>query len=98
MAELMYEYTCANNGVVIYNNLSCHFSRVADDTTIAHKRIMGDVDGDLSVGVSDIIMLQKWLLAVPGAELTKPEGAYLNDDNVIDIFDLALLKRMVLNA
>ena len=60
--------------------------------------IMGDVDGDLSVGVSDIIMLQKWLLAVPGAELTKPEGAYLNDDNVIDIFDLALLKRMVLNA
>ena len=60
--------------------------------------IMGDVDGDLKVGVSDIIMLQKWLLAVPGAGLTVPECGYINDDGVIDVFDLALLKRMVLNA
>ena len=56
--------------------------------------LMGDVNGDGIVDVTDIIVLQKYLLGM-GA-LPCPEQADLHPDGVIDIFDLGLLKRFFL--
>ena len=56
--------------------------------------LLGDVNSDGSVNVLDIITMQKYML---GAKTTMSfEAADINKDNVIDIFDLALLKQMVL--
>ena len=40
-------------------------------------------------------MLQKYILAA--GSLNAPDAADLNNDGVIDIFDLGLIKRLLLN-
>ena len=46
--------------------------------------------------VLDLILLQKWLLAVPGTHLADSNAADLDQDDDVDVFDLAYLKREVL--
>ena len=43
----------------------------------------------------DVISLQKWLLAVE----SKADGkaSDLNEDGVVDVYDLGLLKRLILS-
>lgn len=60
------------------------------------KEIEGDVNADGALSVIDDILLQKWLLAIPGAALTDWKAADLCEDNIINVFDLHLLKRMLL--
>ena len=60
------------------------------------KEIEGDVNADGVLSVIDAILLQKWLLAVPDAEITDWKAADLCEDNIINVFDLHLLKRMLL--
>lgn len=60
------------------------------------KEIEGDVNADGALSVTDAILLQKWLLAVPDAKLTDWKAADLCEDNIINVFDLNLLKRMLL--
>ncbi len=60
------------------------------------KEIEGDVNADGALSVIDVILLQKWLLAVPDAELTDWKAADLCEDNIINVFDLHLLKRMLI--
>ncbi|MBQ4465805.1 MAG: hypothetical protein II916_07575, partial [Oscillospiraceae bacterium] len=62
-------------------------------------RYFGDVDLDRSVGVSDLILLQKYLLGLQ--PITSEKAAICADvdqDGVVDIMDLAMLKRYVLNG
>ncbi len=54
----------------------------------------GDVNGSGQTDVADIIVLQKYLLGA--GSLPQTENADLNQDGVIDVFDLGLLKRAVL--
>ncbi|MBP0972880.1 MAG: leucine-rich repeat protein [Oscillospiraceae bacterium] len=63
-------------------------------TTAPPALLLGDTDGSGSLSVSDIIALQKYLLGV--GELKNSDVADLNGDSVIDIFDLGLLKRLML--
>lgn len=56
----------------------------------------GDVNSDGKCSVLDVVLFQKWLLAVPGTTLPDGAAADLNGDKVLDVFDLVLLKRMVL--
>ena len=56
----------------------------------------GDNNGDGSFGVADVILLQKWLSAVPGVKLENPDAADLNEDGSVDVFDLGLMKRLLL--
>lgn len=55
---------------------------------------LGDVTGDDTVNVLDIVALQKYLLKA--GTLENGDQADMNADDVVDIFDLALLKRAVL--
>ncbi|MBQ9695055.1 MAG: polysaccharide lyase, partial [Oscillospiraceae bacterium] len=64
-------------------------------TTTQTGSLPGDVDADGKVGVSDVIMMQKYLLGL--GKLTDPAQADLHKDGVIDIFDLAMLKHIALN-
>ena len=60
------------------------------------KEIEGAVNADGALSVTDAVLLQKWLLAVPDAKLTDWKAADLCEDNIINVFDLHLLKRMLL--
>ena len=56
--------------------------------------LTGDIDADGMLAVSDVIMLQKWLLG--SGSLKDAASADLNADGEVDIFDLACLKRQLL--
>lgn len=60
------------------------------------SELKGDVNADDVCDVLDLILLQKWLLAVPGIRLADSNAADLDQDDDVDVFDLAYLKREVL--
>jgi len=58
--------------------------------------IMGDVNDDGVFSVSDVVLLQKWLLAVPNTHLENWRAANFCDDDRLDVFDLTLMKRAMI--
>ncbi len=59
------------------------------------SELLGDTNGDGDVSVLDIILLQQWLHG-KNVHLEKGQNADLYKDNQLNIYDLALLKRMLL--
>ena len=64
-----------------------------EDTSV---RIKGDVNGDGEFSISDVVLLQKWLLAVSDIKLADWKAADLCDDDIIDVFDLCLMRKALL--
>ena len=58
--------------------------------------LMGDVNEDGSFGISDVVLLQKWLLGVPDTHLANWKAADFCEDNRLDVFDLTLMKRALI--
>lgn len=58
--------------------------------------VVGDVNEDGVFSVADVILLQKWLLAVPGTELPNWKAADLCEDDILNVFDLCLMKRALI--
>lgn len=88
-------YTAKTGGTKVTN-----YSKVtatADHTLYAQwkkKTMPGDVNDDAVLSVNDAIMLQKYLLNL--GTLTVSRGD-LSNDGVVDAFDLAILKRKILD-
>ncbi|MGN0584456.1 MAG: dockerin type I domain-containing protein, partial [Ruminococcus sp.] len=68
------------------------FNEICDSSQKQPENITGDINGDGAFTVSDIVLLQKWLIDEENAELNNREVADMNKDNRINIFDLSLLK------
>ena len=47
--------------------------------------------------VSDVVALQKWLLNTPNAGVVEWRAGYFTGDKKLDGFDLAIIKRELLN-
>ena len=60
-----------------------------------NKAVKGDVNQDGKLNVTDVVLLQKWLLAVPNTKLKNWEVADLCQDGKLDVFDLCLMKRLL---
>ena len=60
--------------------------------------VTGDVNADGELGVSDVILVQKYLLCIEPMTAEQSEAADLNADGCVDVFDLALLKRELLKT
>ncbi len=60
------------------------------------KPTAGDVDRDGQLSTADLVLLQKWLLAAD-VEISS-ENADLCPDGVIDIFDLGMMKHILLTG
>lgn len=58
--------------------------------------IRGDVNADGVLDIADVVLLQKWLLAVPNTHLPIWQAADLYEDQRLDVFDLCLMKRELL--
>ena len=58
--------------------------------------IKGDVNSDGIFSVSDVVLLQKWLLAVPDTHLVCWKKADFYKDGRLNVFDLCLMKRALI--
>ena len=58
--------------------------------------ISGDVNNDGSFSISDVILFQKWLLAVPNTHLANWKAADFCEDGKLNMFDLLLMKKALL--
>ena len=58
--------------------------------------LMGDVDLDGEFNAADIILLKNWLLAVPDTKLSNWKNGDFTDDNKINVLDLCMIKRALL--
>ena len=66
-----------------------HLSLVA----LESEPVRGDGNGDGIWNLSDVVILQKWILAVPGAELKQWENVDFDSNGKIDVLDLCLMRR-----
>ena len=60
------------------------------------ETVVGDVNADGVFNIADAVLLQKWLLAVPETHLADWKAADFCNDNVLNVFDLCLMKRELL--
>lgn len=65
------------------------------DLLVKSEMTSGDVDADGRLGVSDVVMMQKYLLNA--GTLTNPDAGDVCKDGSIDVFDLGMMKRMLTN-
>lgn len=79
---------------MLYPNLAKQSGTI---TMYAQWKAIGDCNADGEFTIADAVMLQKWILAVKGAELTDWRAADLNEDGVINTFDLVMMKRMLIS-
>lgn len=56
--------------------------------------ILGDINSDGEFNISDVVILQKWLLGA--GELTNWKAGDLCEDNILDVFDLCMMKRKLI--
>jgi len=71
---------------------------IAGTVPITSEKLKGDVNNDGTFNVADIILLQKWLLAVPDTHLADWKMADFCEDEKLNVFDLCLMKRELLNS
>ena len=62
----------------------------------AAEKPTGDINADGVLDIMDVILLQKWLLAVPETHIADPEAGDFDADGTLDVFDLALMKKAVI--
>lgn len=70
--------------------------KVISDTLGCETFIAGDVNADGSFNVSDLVLMQKWLLAVPDTELKSPKAGDLCEDGILDVFDLCVMRNKLI--
>ncbi|WP_298528218.1 dockerin type I domain-containing protein [uncultured Ruminococcus sp.] len=58
--------------------------------------IKGDINADGIFNIADVVLLQNWLLARPDAVLADWKAADFCNDERLDVFDLCLMKRLLL--
>ncbi len=83
------EFTTNEN--TIYGNAAMLFLSAAMLHYNAPTSVRGDVNADGTFSVTDVIMLQKWLLRAGG--ITAPNAGDLCEDGLLNGFDLAVMKR-----
>ena len=61
------------------------------------KAIKGDCNADGKFNASDVVMLQKWILTVSDSKITNRNAADITEDGLINVFDLIMMKRLLIS-
>lgn len=69
----------------------------ANVTVTKSEYSMGDVNLDGEFDVADVVLLQKWLLAVPDIELKHWENADFYEDGMLNVFDLCMMREQLIS-
>ena len=93
---------CKTRGIIYYSGTEEQWNQIEMGKSNLFIKISefkygisGDADDDGSLGVTDVIALQKWLHARPDVSINS-DLADLDENGIINIFDLCLLKRKLL--
>lgn len=95
--EKIVKPTHAENGYTLHMCSLCGNS-YKDNFTEKLAKLKGDINSDDEFNVSDAVLFQKWLLSVPDVKLADWKAADLCEDDRLDVFDLCMMKRMLLNS
>ncbi len=87
-------YLKLDNTIWCYSYATDTFKAVSEAETV--PTVKGDINADGEFNISDVVLLQKWLLAVPDTHLADWKAADLCEDNRLDVFDLCFMKRELL--
>ncbi len=85
-----------NYGYFLYGRNEFGESSTVDDYIQFVVYDEGDCNNDGQFSVADVLMLQKWLLN-DETELTNWQSADLDENGIIDVFDLCLMKQELIN-
>lgn len=66
------------------------------EMTVAAPEITGDINMDGAFNITDVVLLQKWLLTAPDTVLPDWKAGDMNDDNRLDARDLSMMKRVLM--
>jgi len=89
----VYAYFLKTDGSIwSYSFENDKFLNLSETETI----LKGDVNADGKFDVSDIVTFQKWLLKAQNTELKNWKAADLCDDNILDVFDLCLMRKALI--
>ena len=61
---------------------------------VPDEAIVGDVNADGMFDISDVVMMQKWLVC--SGNLTDWKAGDISHDNIINVFDMCLMRRMLI--
>ena len=90
------------NGAVDYLYLGYEEAPEPDITytgsETVNESIKGDVDANGKLEVADIVLMQRWLLAVPDTKLADWKAGDLCEDGKLNVFDLCLMRRELLSS
>lgn len=64
----------------------------------APETVRGDANNDGSFNVSDVVILNRWLISADGAELPNWKAVDFDGDDRIDVFDLAIMKKELVKS
>lgn len=81
--------------LTLYNIDETNSEFVLSSLSIEHYK-QGDVNGDGEFNISDVVLLQKWLISVQNVEISVWQSADFYEDEKIDIFDLILMKQKLI--
>ena len=87
--------TALGEGIAVISVINDDSDVVQLKVTVNSVSIIGDCNDDGELSVADAVLLQKWLLAEPDVELANWKAADLCEDGRLDVFDLCLMKRML---
>ena len=74
---------------------SPHYSYISDENGDVNEVFKGDVNKDGSINISDLVVLQKWLLG-NGDSLDCWQLADICDDNSINVLDMVMLRKLLI--
>ncbi len=61
-------------------------------------KLEGDINADGKFDITDVVLLQRWILAVPDTKLADWKAGDLCEDDRLDVFDLCLMKRKLIEG
>lgn len=85
-------YCYDGENVTRLRELSSDKSDLGADFFPCGSAAAGDVNGDGGFNTADLVLFQKWLLAVPDASLKSTAAADLCADGILDVFDLCAMR------
>ena len=68
-----------------------------DSFQFPQEEVLGDVNKDGEFNTADLVMLSKWIVRNPEAEIKDWKAGDFNKDEVLDVYDLVLMRKALIS-
>ncbi len=90
------EWTTNEN--TIYGNAAFILLTAAVMSRTETDKVQGDVNADGKFNIADVVLLQKWILDSANVKLADWKAADLDENDMINVLDLCLMKQKLTNG